>query len=170
MKTENQKNIYDAERILLAGHLFKCGISKNGKIISTLCSCKAGLGEKCNNVVATLFYCYRKDELEILLCTDQNYKWKTMQSDAIKQYEPASIIDHLCFSKFKRKIFSDSNTNDSETDEHDISINKESNSLRKRKRHNHSGYLFKDRTTEKQEQMDINIKEQLVKAAMIKHK
>lgn len=87
-----QKNIHDAQRILSAGHLIKCGInreksdknvnvitalciqtshmkekpheinaniSKNGKIISVTCSCKAGKGEKCKHAVATLFYCYK---------------------------------------------------------------------------------------------------------------
>ncbi|KAK0161608.1 hypothetical protein PV327_010063 [Microctonus hyperodae] len=94
---------------------------------------------------------------------------QTVQSDALKQYEPIPIIDHLCFSKSKTKIFTDSSTNDSEADEHDISINEESNSLRKRIR-NHPRYLFKDITTKEQEQIHINMEEELVEAAMITHK
>lgn len=34
-------------------------ISAIGKIISISCSCKAGLGEKCKHVLATLLYCHR---------------------------------------------------------------------------------------------------------------
>jgi len=34
-------------------------ISNSGKINSVICTCKAGLGQKCKHSVATLFYCYR---------------------------------------------------------------------------------------------------------------
>lgn len=87
-----QKIFVDAERILEAGHLIKCGknidktnndiisfsafcvqtsrikerpheingiISKEGKIVSVQCSCKAGMGEKCKHVGASLLYYYR---------------------------------------------------------------------------------------------------------------
>ncbi|KAK0174296.1 hypothetical protein PV327_010992 [Microctonus hyperodae] len=106
----------------------------------------------------------------IVIGTDQKCKWKTVQSDALKQYEPAPIIDHLCSSKCKRKIFTDSSRSDSEIDEHEISINEESISLRKHNRRNHPRYLFKDITTKEQEQMHMNMKEEYVEAAMIRHK
>lgn len=32
---------------------------KSGEIISMKCSCKAGLGEKCKHIIATLLYCSR---------------------------------------------------------------------------------------------------------------
>ena len=33
-------------------------ISNSGQIICMICTCKAGLGEKCKHVLGTLLYCY----------------------------------------------------------------------------------------------------------------
>lgn len=87
-----QRNFIEGERLLKAGHIFKCGrnsdendsgvtsftsyclqtsklrdhphqidgkISMNGEILCVVCSCKAGLGEKCKHILATLLYCNR---------------------------------------------------------------------------------------------------------------
>lgn len=40
-------------------HEIKGKLCKNGKILSMTCSCKAGLGEKCKHILATLLYCSR---------------------------------------------------------------------------------------------------------------
>lgn len=49
----------------------------SGKILFCTCSCKAGLGEKCKHIIATLLYCYQKGEaLETLSCTDKQCGWK----------------------------------------------------------------------------------------------
>ena len=35
-------------------------VLKDAKIKNCVCSCKAGLGEKCKHSIATLLYCYRQ--------------------------------------------------------------------------------------------------------------
>ncbi|KAK0170632.1 hypothetical protein PV328_008459 [Microctonus aethiopoides] len=38
-------------------HEINCSVSCDGKILSMVCTCKAGLGEKCKHIFGTLFYC-----------------------------------------------------------------------------------------------------------------
>lgn len=40
-------------------HSIQGKIANNGKILSMLCSCKAGEGEKCKHVMATLLFIYK---------------------------------------------------------------------------------------------------------------
>ncbi|KAK5642707.1 hypothetical protein RI129_008874 [Pyrocoelia pectoralis] len=87
-----QNNFKQAERLLNANHLIKCGksspndgscaakvtalclktsnltdvpyeivvkIGGDDSILSVVCSCKAGTGEKCKHCVATLLHCFR---------------------------------------------------------------------------------------------------------------
>ncbi|KAK0178534.1 hypothetical protein PV327_007415 [Microctonus hyperodae] len=63
-------------------------VSLSGKIKTMICTCKAGLGEKCKHIIATLIYCtrYKINEIEELSCTDKECSWKVPQKVSLATY------------------------------------------------------------------------------------
>ncbi|KAK0077314.1 hypothetical protein PV325_004092 [Microctonus aethiopoides] len=116
-----QRNFVEGERIFKASHIIKSGKNKdknsrsntvsftayrlktsklmvqlNGEIISVQCSCKAGLGEQCKHIIATLFYCNRNDisQTEELSCIDKACVWKKSFQDILGNYAPQQLLEH----------------------------------------------------------------------------
>ncbi|KYM94638.1 hypothetical protein ALC62_14725 [Cyphomyrmex costatus] len=87
-------------------HEITAEISEAGKIISISCSCKAGLGEKCKHVLATLLYCHRINinDLEVLSSTDRKCMWKNKHKDSLSKYQPLPLEQHTCFGKTENNI------------------------------------------------------------------
>ncbi|KAK0160375.1 hypothetical protein PV328_007791 [Microctonus aethiopoides] len=94
MQTSNLKN---------KPHEINCSVSCNGKILSMVCTCKAGLGEKCKHIFGTLFYCTLIDlnTLPMLSCTDVKCSWKQDYKRVLETYIPRPIEEHSCFRKKK---------------------------------------------------------------------
>ncbi|KAK0165540.1 hypothetical protein PV328_004047 [Microctonus aethiopoides] len=84
-------------------HEINCSVSCDGKILSMVCTCKAGLGEKCKHNFGTLFYCTMIDlnTLPMLSCTDVKCGWKQDHKRVLETYIPRPIEVHSCFRKKK---------------------------------------------------------------------
>ncbi|XP_066601766.1 uncharacterized protein [Prorops nasuta] len=159
-------------------HEIKAKISKSGKIITVSCTCKAGLGERCKHAVATLLFCYRKDDnLEILSSTDKKCKWKDSYVKALKQYDAAPIENHVCFSRSMDKRFIGEATEDYSNDhifncnsDDETVFTKDLNSSKPLLKYDSPKYLMINPTSDDNSKIIAIISDELVYSAFAKHK
>ncbi|KAF5302624.1 hypothetical protein FQR65_LT19099 [Abscondita terminalis] len=65
-------------------------ITSSGNV---LCTCKAGAGEKCKHIVATLLYIYNASDLGPLSCTETEQAWGKRKQKEIVEVIP---VDEFC--------------------------------------------------------------------------
>ncbi|KAH0534595.1 hypothetical protein KQX54_005665 [Cotesia glomerata] len=91
-------------------HEIKTVIQKNSQIVSSKCSCTAGLSERCKHITAVLLYCTRHDisQMKISSCTDNKCLWNAPQKACLEQYDANPLSHHKCYqTKENEKEFSD---------------------------------------------------------------
>ncbi|XP_074102626.1 uncharacterized protein LOC141529811 [Cotesia typhae] len=80
-------------------HEINTVITKTGKIVSSICSCTAGLSERCKHSAAVLLFCTRNDltSLKIETSTDRKCLWSAPRDSCLEQYNAKPLSEHSCF-------------------------------------------------------------------------